>query len=120
MKKANKSILIILLILPLFLYMSAEEKHQGSNPWGFVGKVVNFFALFGGLTYLLYKPVRTFLENRGKEIKNTIKMTRESRSKAESELKAMQSRMQELAAEADKMRTESESEGQQEQIKSKA
>ena len=115
MKKANKFILIILLVLPLFLYMSAEEEHNGSNPWEFVGKVVNFFALFGGLTYLLYKPVRAFLENRSREIKNTIKMTGESRDKAESELEAVQARLLELADEASKIRTESEAAGQQEQ-----
>jgi F-type H+-transporting ATPase subunit b len=95
--------------------MSAEEEHNGSNPWEFVGKVVNFLVLFGGLTYFLYKPVRTFLENRGREIKNTIKMTGESRDKAESELGAVQARLQELADEANKIRAESEAEGQKEQ-----
>lgn len=115
MRKAKNSLLVILLVLPFCLYMSAEEEHHDSNPWEFIGKVVNFAVLFGGLTYLLYKPVRKFLENRGKEIADTIKLTGESREKAESELAAAQVRLQALAEEADKLRAESETEGQQEQ-----
>ena len=42
-------------------------------------------------------------------------MTGESRDKAESELGAVQERLQELAEEANKIRAESESEGQKEQ-----
>jgi F0F1-type ATP synthase membrane subunit b/b' len=82
----RKSIPLVLFLLPFFLFFASEEEHHEANPAEFIGKVVNFFILFGGLTYLLYKPVRKFLEGRSKEISHSIQESRESRQDAEMRL----------------------------------
>lgn len=108
---SRKHVLIVLSLLPLLLFMTSEEESHTSNPIQFVGKVVNFLVLFGGLTFLLYKPVRKFLENRGKEIDSNIKEGRQSKQDAEKKLQMAQSQLDALAVEIKKMKDDAEREG---------
>jgi len=106
---------IILLVLPFFLFMSTEEGQHKEDPMAFVGKVVNFVILFGGLTFLLYKPARNYLAERGKTIEQTIKEAGSNRQDAEAKLKKTQVRLKELEVETARMRKEAESEGKAEE-----
>ena len=109
----KKSIPLLLCLLPFLLFFSSEEEHHGENPMEFVGKVVNFLILFGGLTYLLYKPVRRFLEEKGKEISHSIQASRDSRKEAEETLKQANKRLQKLADEISRIKQVSELDGKE-------
>ncbi len=111
----KKRICIILLMLPFFLFMSIEEGQHKEDPMAFAGKVVNFVILFGGLTFLLYKPARNFLAERGKTVEQTIKEAGSNRQDAEAKLKKTQVRLKELEVETARIRKEAESEGKAEE-----
>ena len=111
----KKRIWIILLVLPFFLFMSTEEGQHKEDSMAFVGKVVNFVILFGGLTFLLYKPARNFLAERGKTIEQAIKEAGSNRQEAEAKLRKTQVRLKELEVETALMGKEAESEGRAEE-----
>lgn len=113
----RKKILFILLVLPFFVFMSTEEVDHASGFTDFLGKTVNFVILFGGLTYLLYKPIRHFLEKRGQDIKLSLREAEESKKEAERKLKEIESRLSGLEKEIDKIMKEAEREGRKERDK---
>lgn len=104
--------LVILLVLPLFIFMSVDEEHHGGDPMAFVGKVLNFVVLFGGLTFLLYKPTKKFLASRGEEIADIIQETEKNKAAAEAAAEEAQSRLTELAQEIKQLRVDAEESGQ--------
>jgi F-type H+-transporting ATPase subunit b len=107
-------LILILLTLPALMFMSGEEEDHGSNPMEFVGKVVNFVVLFGGLGFLLYKPLRKFLEGRGQEIARSIQDTNAARKDAEARLGEARGRLEELNGEITRIRTDAEERGRAE------
>ncbi len=107
----RKFILVLLLVLPLLLFMAEDEEHHPSGSGEFLGKVVNFVLLFGGLALLLRKPLRKFLDNRGKEIAQNLEQTRSGREEAEANLTKVQGRLDELSREIQEMNQEAEGEG---------
>ncbi|MGD2295777.1 MAG: ATP synthase F0 subunit B [Candidatus Aminicenantes bacterium] len=113
----RKKILLLLLCLPLLIFMSAEEEEHSSALIDFLGKTVNFIILFGGLTYLLYKPIRGFLEKRSREIQFSLKDAKDSKEEAEQKLKEIETRMAGLEKEIEKMMKEADSEGRKEKEK---
>ena len=107
----RKKILFILLCLPFLIFMSTEEEEHSSGLIDFLGKTVNFIILFGGLTYLLYKPIRGFLEKREQEIQFSLKDAEDSQKEAEQKLKEIETRLAGLEKEIEKMMKEADSEG---------
>jgi F-type H+-transporting ATPase subunit b len=107
-------IVLILVVLPLLLFMSVEEEHHDANPMAFIAKVFNFVLLFGGLTYLLRKPITQFLEGRAADIKKTIHDAEGSHRGAVSDLERTEKRLRELSREVDELKKKSTEEGQKE------
>ncbi len=105
----RKKIILVLLVLPFFVFMSPEEEHS-SGLIDFLGKTVNFVILFGGLTYLLYKPIRSFLEKRAQDIQSSLKEAADSRKDAEQKLKKVETRLAGLEKEIEKVMKEAEKE----------
>lgn len=110
----RKKILFVLLLLPFLVFMSSDEKEHSSGFADLLGKTVNFIILFGGLTYLLYKPIRYFLEKRGQDIKLSLREAEESKKEAERKLKEIESRLSGLEKEIEKLMKEAEDEGRKE------
>jgi F-type H+-transporting ATPase subunit b len=110
----RKKILFVLLLLPFLVFMSTEEEEHSSGFTDFLGKTVNFIILFGGLTYLLYKPIRSFLEKRGQDIKLSLREAEDSKKEAERKLKEIESRLAGLKKEIEKIMKEAENEGRKE------
>jgi F-type H+-transporting ATPase subunit b len=108
----NKSILLILFIVPFLLFMSSAEESHPSQLKDFLGKVVNFLVLFGGLAYLLRKPLGTFLQERSDSLTKTLQGAKKSREEASERLDEIESRMENLDDEVEQLRQEAESEGQ--------
>ena len=110
----RRKILVVLFLLPFFIFMvSAEEEHK-SGFIDFLGKAINFIVLFGGLAYLLRKPLRSFLEKRSQDIQRTLKETEASRKEAEQKLQEAKAHLAGLEEEIEKMRKEAGVEGQKE------
>jgi len=79
----RKSAAAVLLVLPLFMFMSAEEGARASATMDFVGKAINFLILFGGLAFVLRKPLAAMLGKRACDIQETIRLVDESKAEAE-------------------------------------
>lgn len=107
----RKKILLMLLLLPFLVFMAFEEKEHSSGLVDFLGKTVNFILLFGGLTYLLYKPIRHFLEKRGQDIQSSLKEAADARAEAERKLKEIEARLAGLQEEMERIKEEGEAEG---------
>lgn len=112
--KTKKSVLILLLIVPIFISMTTDEVDHGSHSSDFIGKVINFIVLFGGLTFVLYKPLRKFLGERGQAIKDSIHKARDKKKQAETELTEVNQRLVAIKDEVVKIRSDAEKEGQKE------
>ncbi len=117
MRPSKKQVLVLLLVLPVLMFMTGEEADHGSDPKAFWGKVVNFVVLFGGLGFLLAKPLRKYLGERGENIGRTIRDTRESREKAEARLQETYKRLEDLTGEIARIREEAGSQGRQEKTR---
>ncbi|MBC8358158.1 MAG: F0F1 ATP synthase subunit B [Candidatus Aminicenantes bacterium] len=113
----KRRMLFILLLLPFFIFMSSVEEGHSSGFIDFLGKAVNFIILFGGLTYILFKPIRNFLEKRSKDIENSLKDAEESKEETEQKVKEVKDRLSSLENETTKIMKESELEGHKEKEK---
>ena len=112
MNKENK-VLVILLLVPFFLFLSPEEEESHASPLvGYLGKVLNFLVLFGGLGFLLRKPLRNFLERRGQDIDTTIKEAKKEQEETEKKYKHALDRLQKLQEELEEIRKAAQEEGQ--------
>jgi F-type H+-transporting ATPase subunit b len=109
----KKQILLVLLLVPFFIFMAPEEEHS-SNFMEFLGKAVNFIVLIGALVYFLSKPLRSMLEKRAAGIKHSMKEAEDSRKEAEERLKEVKKRLSGLEDEIAKIQKEAEVEGQRE------
>jgi F0F1-type ATP synthase membrane subunit b/b' len=107
-------LILILALLPLILGASSAEGEAASGGSNFLGKVVNFVILFGGLGYLMYKPVRAMLEKQSKDVETEIVAAESSRTSAEERLETARRRMDGLAGEVAKMKEEAEARGRRE------
>jgi F0F1-type ATP synthase membrane subunit b/b' len=102
---------LLLSLLPLALGFSSAEETHGSALTDILGKTVNFIILFGGLGFLLAKPLRKFLEEAGLAVEKTIQKTKGARKDAEQKLEALKERMQGLESEAQKIREDGRESG---------
>ncbi len=112
MSHLRRHLVALLLVLPLLMFMSSEGEDHGSDPMEMVGKIVNFVVLFGGLGFLLNRPLRKFLEKRGLGIERSIKDTREARKASEARLEEARGRLEELTGEIARIRSDAEERGQ--------
>jgi F-type H+-transporting ATPase subunit b len=113
----KNGILLLLVLLPLFLFLSPGEAEKAAGTADFAGKVVNFLILFGGLGFFLYKPVKAFLENRTSEIKRSLEEAKSSRKEAEDRYEATMRRVEGLSGEIAKMKAEAEAQGNREKAR---
>lgn len=102
---------LILLFTPFLLFMSSEENSPAANPMDFIGKVINFLLLFGGLVYLLRKPLGKFLQGRADSLRDFMREAKDSRRGAELKLKEVESHLDKLDEEINKIRQTAKDEG---------
>ncbi len=95
----------------LFLGASPAEEGHAAVSSDLPAKAVNFLILFGGLGYLLYKPVRTLLEKRSAEVRRSLDEAAASRSEAEGKREAARGRLDGVAAEIERMKADAASRG---------
>lgn len=109
------TVALLFFLLPLVLgFSSGEETHHGSPLVEMLGKTVNFLILFGGLGFLLAKPIRKLLEEAGRAVGLTIQKTEDAKKDAVQKLAALQDKMAGLESEVRKIREDGEEAGRRE------
>lgn len=89
-------------------------EHQGFNWWGFFGKLFDSTLLFGGLIYLLRKPLIDLLAQKSLDIKTDI-IEREKQLKSTStQLKGILERLEKIEDEVQAVRRSAEKNGNEE------
>ena len=109
----QKKFIIILLMTPFFLFMAPGEGSQSSNEMEFIGKTLNFIILFGGLAFVLIKPIKKFLEERASNIKHRMKEAEEARKSADKKLQEGKAGLDKLAKRVEKIKKEGELQGRE-------
>ncbi|MFP4082985.1 MAG: hypothetical protein ACLFVG_09565 [Candidatus Aminicenantes bacterium] len=108
----RKHIITIFLMLPFLFQTAWAEENHGTPLMDFLGKTINFIVLFGGLAYLLAKPLRRFLEQRAGKIERSLREAENSRREAEKKLQQAKNRLDRLDEEVKKITEEGEMEGE--------
>ena len=103
---ARRPLLLVLVVLPLFLGMSAEEGVHGSATMDFLAKLVNALVLFGGLTFVLRKPIKAMLIRRTADADLSLRQAATGRTEAEAKAESTKVKLAGLAVEVDKLKTE--------------
>jgi F-type H+-transporting ATPase subunit b len=111
---SRKSVLLVLFALPLLIFMSAEEGGHVSATMDFLGKMVNFLILFGGLTFVLRKPLKAMLAKRTADIGESIRDAEGARAGAETKAGESQAKLSGLEGEVQRLKIAAEEEGKRE------
>jgi F-type H+-transporting ATPase subunit b len=114
---ARKHASVVLCVLPLFFCFALEEGAKSAGSANFLGKCINFVILFGGLAFLLNKPVRRFLSLKSEEKKRSLKEAEEGKLSAEEKRRTTEQRLGGLQAEAEGILEEAKSAGLKEKSK---
>jgi F-type H+-transporting ATPase subunit b len=77
----------------------------------FLGKVINFVVLVGGLIYLLRSPLGNFLEGRTRSLDHALRDAKDSRVGAEKRQQEIEDRLKKIGREMEHIRREAETEG---------
>lgn len=100
--------------------MASSEKEAPSYLIDFLGKVINFLILAGGLGYLLYKPLQHFLEKKTLDIQRRLRESEASRKDAEKRLEEARQRLAGLEKEISQMKKDAQDEGEREKDRIRA
>ena len=107
----NKSIILVLLLVPFLMFMSFAEESHPSQTKDFLGKLINFLLLFGGLAYVLRKPLGKFFQERSQSLEQALREAKESRQGALEDLNQVESRLAKLDEEIQTIKKEAEAAG---------
>jgi F-type H+-transporting ATPase subunit b len=108
MKTQRRKILVVLFLLPFFIFMVSGNEGHSSYFKELIGKTINFIVLFGALAYFLFKPIRNFLQKRFQEIKQGLKEAEDAQREAELKLREAKARLDILEDEIEKIKKEAE------------
>ncbi|HCS47641.1 MAG TPA: hypothetical protein DIW61_05055 [Candidatus Aminicenantes bacterium] len=117
MFRTKRNLALFIFLLPLLLGFSPAEESHASPLADLLGKTVNFIILFGGLGFLLAKPLRKYLAEIGLSVAKTIQETKRAQTDAEKRLQSFQERMQGLEMEVRKIKGEGEEAGEGEKAR---
>lgn len=114
MFRAKPNAALLLVLLPFLLGFARSEESHVSPLTDLLGKTINFIILFGGLGFLLAKPLRKYLAEIGLSVEKTIQETEKAKADSEQRLGSLQERMQSLEQDARKIKGEGEEAGARE------
>lgn len=100
--------------VPLALAAGTEEGSHTSATMDFLGKVVNFLLLFGGLFYVLRKPVKALLAKRTDDVGESIRRAEDDRTMSEAKAAESRAKLAGLEDEVRSLKAEAEAEGRRE------
>ena len=111
--------LILLLAATVFILSIPAGASEGSGGGAggrldFIGKVVNFIVLFGGLAFLLRKPLTKMLADRTESVRLGLVEAERSNREAQTRLREVEARAGRLEDEIDGMKTQARAAGEAE------
>ena len=109
MKRGAAALLFALLVFaPLLSVRAAEEGEHaaGGVPTELIFKWLNFITVFGGLGYLLRKPMREFFTGQREVIQSSIEEARRAREESRARLRGVEERLARLEQEVEALRRE--------------
>jgi F-type H+-transporting ATPase subunit b len=80
----------------------------------FLGRVINFLILFGGLTFIARKPIKAMLAKRTVDVGETIRRAETDRADSESQAAGSRAKLAGLAAEVGALKAEAAAAGRRE------
>ena len=83
---------------------TAAEEH-GESPWAFWGRVFNFAALVGLLAYFLRSPFRSYLADRGTQIRTDLVTATTMKEDASRQIAEIDAKLKQLPGELDELRS---------------
>jgi F-type H+-transporting ATPase subunit b len=110
--RRKKSVILVLLFVPFLLFMSYAEESHPSQTKDFLGKLINFLLLFGGLAYVLRKPISQFLQDRSDSLGQALRGAKQSQKEAAERLIQVEARLEKLDEEIRTIQNEAEALGQ--------
>jgi F-type H+-transporting ATPase subunit b len=120
----------ILLLCSFVLFASPENEstgpgekgeHESHFNWtGFLGQVLNSTLLFGGLIFLLRKPILKYLDDRSKSVKIDIEEREENLKKTAKILEEIRNRLDRIEEEVEEMKNSARKSGEEEKQKIQA
>jgi F-type H+-transporting ATPase subunit b len=108
-------LLLVFFLTALWLWGAEEGVGHSGSSLDMIGKIVNFLILFGGLGFILFKPVRAILAGRQAEARRKLDDAQEKARQAEERLRQAQERLSGLDAELESLQTAAAEEGRAEQ-----
>lgn len=109
MKRGAAVLLLALLVFaPLLSVRAAEEGEHAADgvPAELIFKWLNFLTVFGGLGYLLRKPMREFFTGQREAIQSSIEEARRAREESRVRLRGVEERLARLEQEVEALRRE--------------
>jgi len=112
----REGLLVLVSLATSRVAAAAQEAagHIGIPWWEIFKQAVNFSILVGVLVYFLRKPVRAYLEERTKQLRNSMDEAARARASAAEKLLSIELRMSQLSEEIAEMNRKMEAEADEE------
>lgn len=111
MTPIRRRALWVLASVPLFIFAETSGEAHPSAIADLAGKTLNFLILFGGLAFVLVKPIRAFFAARSMEVRTTMAQAASSRDEAQKKLASIRSRLEGVGEEVRKIHDAGRSQG---------
>jgi F-type H+-transporting ATPase subunit b len=108
------ALLLAGLILSLGLPALAGEGQGHFDLATFLGQVLNFIVLFGGLAFLLRKPLNDYLKGKAEQVAASLRQSEALKAKSLQKLEQSRARLDSLETEIKALRAEAEKEASRE------
>ncbi|MBC7349455.1 MAG: ATP synthase F0 subunit B [Candidatus Aminicenantes bacterium] len=107
-------LLLVSLVLSLSLPALAGESQEHFDLATFLGQVLNFVVLFGGLALLLRKPLNDYLKGKADQVAARLRQSEDLKEESLQKLQQSRARLDNLEAEIRALREEAEREASRE------
>ena len=112
--KISVNIAVLLAASPLF---AAGDGDHGFDVVTFIAQILNFAVFFGGLFYLIGKPVKEFFVSRAGNIRESLAVAEKSREEAKQRLDEIEEKMARLDGELADIEARAKKDAEKERIR---
>lgn len=113
-------LLLTTIIVLINAFVFAAEGHDAQPSLfslDFLFRLINFAILFGGLGYILSKPLKNFLKQRSQNVRQAIEEAKKAKADAESKARFYEEKLSQLEAEVAAMMEQFKKESEEEKVR---
>lgn len=103
-----QAVILAVFIISINSFALAEESSSHSVGSSFLGQLLNFIVLFGGLAYVLRKPVKNYLQRKSDEVALLIQKSEQLKADSIQKLEQTRERLARLEEEMRLIKEEAE------------